>query len=387
MADAAYETLFPDIAPVPSPVADHSTGILPSQAIREAIHGREVLAPDPIMEDQIQPASLDLRLGRVAYRVPASFLPGRNATVMDKIRSVAMYDLDLAGDAVLERGGVYIVPLQESIAFRKRTSAAANPKSSTGRLDIFARVITDHATEFDRVREQYKGPLYAEISPRSFTVRVCRGTRLVQLRIRRGSPPFSDAALRRLHGQVALVGAGAAQANIDRGLTFTVDVRGDPATGLIGYKARNHASLIDLEKLDYYEPRAFWEPVYARSGGGIVLDPDDFYILASREAVMVPVDHAAEMMAYDTTVGEFRVHYAGFFDPGFGHHDTGGHGTRAVLEVRSHEVPFLIEDQQVVGRLVYERLTAVPDKLYGRGIGSNYQHQGLTLGKQFRRQR
>jgi dCTP deaminase len=284
------------------------------------------------------------------------------------------------------------VPLCEYLALRSRTSAFANPKSSIGRLDVFARVITDHGTEFDRIREGYKGPLYAEISPRSFSILVRAGSSLVQLRIRRGSPAFSDTALRRLHEEVGLVGAPpgtpAAREAIRDGLAFTVDVAGDAANGVVGYKARRHTDLIDVDRVDHYEPRDFWEPVFAHRGpggpGGIVLDPHDFYILASREAVVVPPDHAAEMLPYHTFVGEFRVHFAGFFDPGFGTSETGGAGSRAVLEVRSHEVPFLIEDGQVLGRLVYERLIARPDKLYGRAIGSSYQSQGLALSKHFK---
>jgi dCTP deaminase len=281
------------------------------------------------------------------------------------------------------------VPLLEFLSLRKRTSAAANPKSSTGRLDVFARVITDHGTEFDRIREGYKGPLFAEISPRAFSILVRTGSRLVQLRIRRGSPGFSDTALRRLHEEVGLVetpaGSPPGPQTIRNGLAFTVDVGGDKATGIVGFKARRHTDVIDVDRSFYYDPRDFWEAVYSRRGEGIVLDPNDFYILASREAVVVPPDHAAEMLPYDTFVGEFRVHYAGFFDPGFGAPETGGAGSRAVLEVRSHEVPFLIEDGQIVGRLVYERLITRPDKLYGSPIGSSYQRQGLALSKHFKK--
>jgi len=373
---------------------DPTTGLLPSQMLREAVAlGREILSPQPIGDDQIQPASIDLRLGEVAYRVRASFLPGARASVRDKLDLLSMHRIDLTRGAVLEKDCVYIVPLFEYVALRSRTSGFANPKSSIGRLDVFARVITDHGTEFDRVREGYKGPLYAEISPRSFSILVRTGSSLVQLRIRRGSPPFSDTSLRRLHQEVGLVetspGTLSAREAIRDGLAFTVDVAGDKKSGVVGYKARRHTDLIDVDRVCHYGPRDFWEPVYAHRGpggpGGIVLDPHDFYILASREAVLVPADHAAEMLPYHTFVGEFRVHFAGFFDPGFGTAETGGAGSRAVLEVRSHEVPFLIEDGQILGRLVYERLIARPDKLYGRAIGSSYQSQGLALSKHFKK--
>jgi dCTP deaminase len=371
-----------------------ATGLLPSQLLREAVaQGREILSPQPIGDDQIQPASIDLRLGEVAYRVRASFLPGARHRVRDKLDLLSMHRIDLTPGAVLEKDCVYIVPLLEYVSLRKRTSAAANPKSSTGRLDVFARVITDYGTEFDRVREGYKGPLFAEISPRAFSILVRAGSRLVQLRIRRGSPGFSDAALRRLHEEVGLIGAplgSPAGANaIRNGLAFTVDVTGDNEAGIVGFKARRHTDVIDVDKVDHYDPRDFWEAAYSHHGpggaGGLVLDPNDFHILASREAVVVPPDHAAEMIPFDNFVGEFRVHYAGFFDPGFGALETGGTGSRAVLEVRSHEVPFLIEDGQIVGRLVYERLMARPDKLYGSPIGSSYQSQGLALSKHFKK--
>jgi dCTP deaminase len=385
---------------------DTTTGLLPSQMLREAVAlGREILSRQPVGDDQIQPASIDLRLGEVAYRVRASFLPGARASVRDKLDQLSMHRIDLTGGAVLEKDCVYIVPLCEFLSLRKRTSAEANPRSSIGRLDVFARVITDGGTEFDRVRDGYKGPLYAEVSPRSFSVLVRTGSRLVQLRILRGSPAFSDTALRKLHEAVRLVGrvpgdvpGGAEGAPADairereairNGLAFTVDVAGDKQSGVVGYKARRHTGLIDVDRIHHYDPRDFWEPVYVHRGaggrGGIVLDPHDFYILASREAVTVPPDYAAKMLPYDTFVGEFRVHFAGFFDPGFGTAETGGTGSRAVLEVRSHEVPFLIEDGQILGRLVYERLIARPDKLYGQAIGSSYQSQGLALSKHFKK--
>jgi dCTP deaminase len=319
--------------------------------------------------------------------VRASFLPGARHSVRERLDLLSMHRIDLTQGAVLEKDCVYIVPLLEFLSLRRRTSAAANPKSSIGRLDVFARVITDYGTEFDRVREGYKGPLFAEIAPRAFSILVRPGSRLVQLRIRRGSPVLSDSALRRLHQDVGLVGAPSAAAEsttIRNGVPFSVDVAGDRATGIVGFKARRHTDVIDIDRNLYYDPCDFWEPVHPRRGEGIVLDPNDFHILASREAVVVPPDHAAEMLPYDTFVGEFRVHFAGFFDPGFGAAEAGGTGSRAVLEVRSHEVPFLIEDGQMVGRLVYERLIAKPDKLYGVQSGSSYQRQGLALSKHFK---
>ena len=295
-----------------------------------------------------------------------------------------MHKMDISNGGVLERGCVYVVRLLESVSLRHRVSAMGNPKSSTGRLDIFTRLITDKGTEFDRVREQYKGPLYAEISPRTFSVLVRKGSRLSQLRIRYGSPSTDDEKMRRLQQQFRLVDAEVSEEDIQNGVPITVDVKGEKSGGIIGYKAKSHSGLIDIDKVRHYEVTDFWEPVHAPRHGGLVLDPADFYILASTGSVRVPATHAAEMIAYDTLVGEFRVHYAGFFDPGFGIPEAGGAGARAVLEVRSYEVPFVIEHGQIVGRLVYERLTSTPNRLYGRGAKSSYQRQGIALSKHFR---
>jgi dCTP deaminase len=364
--------------------ASHTTGILPSQDIEYLIRAsREIVALEPIQPGQIQPASLDLRLGSVAWRVRASFLPGKNARVEDRLAELTMHKMDISEGAVLERGCVYIIPLLEGLALKRRTSAMGNPKSSTGRLDVFTRLITDYGTEFDRVREGYNGPLYAEVSPRTFSVLVRKGSHLSQIRIRRGSPPTGDETLRRLHEEHQLVDSITAE-EIRDGVPVSVDLTGDRSGGVIGYKARNHAGLIDVDRVRHYEILDYWEPVHAPSRGGLVLDPSDFYILASRESVKVPPMLAAEMVAYDTLVGEFRVHYAGFFDPGFGDPQAGGQGSRAVLEVRSFEMPFVIEHGQVVGRLVYERLTAQPSKLYGAGLKSSYQRQGIALSKHFK---
>jgi len=364
--------------------AVRTTGILPAQELEHQVKvTKEIRSLEPIQEDQFQPASLDLRLGPVAYRVRASFLPGKNATVEMKLADLAMHKMDIRNGGVLERGCVYIIPLLEGLALKKRMSAMGNPKSSIGRLDIFTRLITDFGTEFDRVREQYTGPLYAEVSPRTFSVLVRKGSKLNQIRIRRGNPSSSDESMKRLQQEHQIV-ASISRDDIRDGVPVSVDVQGERSGGLIGYKARSHAGLIDIDKVRHYDVLDFWEPVHAPSRGGLVLDPADFYILASREAVNVPPTHAAEMIAYDTLVGEFRVHYAGFFDPGFGHPDSGGEGSRAVLEVRSFEVPFVIEHGQVVGRLAYEPLIAPPARLYGKNSNSSYQSQGIALSKHFK---
>lgn len=355
-------------------------GILPAHAIGRLIDGGGIRLQRPLDADQVQPASLDLRLGTVAWRVRASFLPGRDQTVEERLETLALHRFSLTDGAVLETGCVYIVPLLESLALPPDVAAAANPKSSTGRLDVFTRVIADNAQEFDTVPGGYAGPLYAEISPRTFSILVRTGSRLSQIRFRSGQPRMSDDDLRRLHDAEVLVSSG--EPNIDNGIALTVDLAGPGPDGLVGFRAKRHAGLVDVDRKAALDVVDFWEPLYGR--GSLVLDPDQFYILASREAVHVPPSHAAEMMPFNPLVGEFRVHYAGFFDPGFGHHAAGGAGSRAVLEVRSHEVPFILEDGQIIGRLIYEPLTEPPERVYGQGIGSNYQRQGLKLSKHFR---
>ena len=366
----------------------HTTGILPSQNIEELIQAGHIFASSPISADQIQPSSLDLRLGTVAYRVRASFLSSRNSTVLDKLEEYKLYEVDLTRPAVLERGCVYIAPLLEELKLPAGISGKANPKSTTGRLDIFTRLITDFGSEFERVPAGYKGKLYTEIVPRTFSVAAREGTRLNQLRFRRGTPPPSDTELRALHQEETLIytnDEAPGDAIISKGLWLSVDVSGDDQTELIGYKARKHTPLIDLERVNYYDAAEFWDPISRTRSRSLILDPEDFYILASKEKVRIPPNFAAEMVPYDPSVGEFRIHYAGFFDPGFGYGADDIKGTPAVLEVRSHEAPFLLEDGQVVGRLLFERLLSVPRKVYGQGIGSSYQRQGLALSKHFRR--
>lgn len=354
------------------------TGVLPSQHIRAMIASGQITANIAVTEAQVQPASLDLRLGTVAYRVRASFLAGAGRTVADRIAEFEMHRVDLSHGAVLEKGCVYVVPLMEHLALPTTVQAVANAKSSTGRLDLLTRTITDGGTEFDRVPAGYAGPLYAEICPRSFSVLVRPGMRLNQIRFRIGHAILSDADLAALHDQSPLVSG---RAIIADGLAFSVDLSPD-AGRITGFRAKPHTGVIDLDRLGYYAPADYWETIRTAEGR-IILDPGAFYILVSREAVTIPPEYAAEMAPYLAMVGEFRVHYAGFFDPGFGHAAAGGQGSRGVLEVRCHEAPFVLEHGQVVGRLVYERMAAAPDMLYGREIASNYQGQGLKLSKHF----
>ncbi|MCE2519759.1 MAG: 2'-deoxycytidine 5'-triphosphate deaminase [Alphaproteobacteria bacterium] len=364
--------------------AHFTTGVLPCQHL-EGLLGSTIRLDDPLADGQLQPASLDLRLGDVAWRVRSSFLPGSRSSVKGKLAETEgiMHEIDLADGAVLERGCVYIIPLQESLRLRQQDELVGlvNPKSSIGRLDVFTRIITDCATQFDRVERGYRGPLYAEVSPRTFSVLVRRGSRLVQLRFRRGTPPLGEERLRTLHNEHGLVDTPDASI---RGNTvlLTLDLEGSGPESLVGYRARRNSGVVDIDCKGELDADPFWEPIYACAN--LILDPDEFHILATRERVRVPPDHAAEMEAYDTVFGEFRVHYAGFFDPGFGWSVQGRSGAKAVLEVRSHEVPFLLEHGQIIGRLAFERLTERPSVLYGPDLGSHYQGQSLALSKHFK---
>ena len=373
-------------------------GVLSGQEITELINKNIISSDHKINKDLIQPASIDLRLGLKAWRVPASFLPGKGNLVSERLKNFAMHEISLVDGAVLECGCVYIVKLLEHVSLTDDLNGVANPKSSTGRLDVFTRLIVDGAQEFEDVPEGYSGPLYVEISPRTFSILVRTGSRLNQLRIRRGYSVTTDKEMEILQKHVGLVrteGDNNLPDKIKNGVPLSVDLVGEK--GLIGYKARKHSRLIDVDKPNFYKREFFWEKITTEdliyqtnfsengtSSSGLVLSPDAFYILASKEYVSVPSNYAAEMRAYDTKVGEFRAHYAGFFDPGFGLSELGASKTRAVLEVRSHDVPFLIEQEQTICRLVYEPMANVPNFLYGEAGGANnYQAQGLKLSKHF----
>ena len=369
---------------------DLCDGVLPSQTLSALIQRNVINASSPFDAEQIQPASLDLRLGKKAWRVQASFLPGVESTVLDKLEKFALHELNLKSGAVLEKGCVYLVELQESLNLPNTLSGVANPKSSTGRLDVFTRLITDYAREFEIVTKGYSGPLYAEISPRTFSVLARTGSRLSQVRLRCGSKVLNDLDLMALQQKFALVSSDVQPSDtalINDGIGLSVNLESEFQDNIIGWRARKHAGLIDIDEVGKLDKSRFWEAVTTTDlvGGGLVLNPDEFYILASREYVCVPGNFAAEMRPYDTRVGEFRAHYAGFFDPGFGLGTFEARKTRAVLEVRSHEVPFLVEQGQIVCRLVFEPMSEAPESLYGAlQSESNYQSQGLKLAKHFK---
>ncbi len=386
-------------------------GILPYQRLRRLIADGIIRADIPIEDRQIQPASLDLRLGTKAYRLLSSFLPewseiksrltlrqGSGQDLMDFYQSdLVMYEMDLREGAILEKGHVYLVPLLENLQLPPTLRARANPKSTTGRLDVFTRVITDLHAGFDEIRPGYGGPLYLEVVPRSFTIKVKTGQSLNQLRLIQGASLVSDADLRVLHRKEAIlyhqgngVSAGkpvaASQLRIDRGLFLRIDLQGTERGGdtIVGYRAKKNSHVIDLSKIGYYAALDFWEPIRRHRNDSLLLEPEEFYILASKERIRVPPEYAAEMVAYEAACGELRTHYAGFFDPGFGYGQGELKGTQVVLEVRPHDVPFLIYDGQTFFKVVYDQLVATPDQVYGSLLGSSYQRQGLTLSKHFK---
>lgn len=369
----------------PEPLA---TGILPSQTISSLIKAGRIISPIPVGDDQIQPASIDLRLGSVGYEVRASFLPSES-TIEKKIHDLFVREIKLEPSATFSKNSVFIVPLIESLNLPADMWGQANPKSTTGRLDIFTRLITEPGAEFERVPKGYSGSLYLEIVSRTFPIVVRKGMKLNQLRFIRGNPPSSDGRLVRLAEKEGLVfenGENPIEPRIDRGMRVSVDLQGNSVSDIVAYKAKSNAPPIDLDEVNHYDIDEFWEVIRNPGPRGLILNPRDFYILASWERISVPPTHAAEMVPFDPSIGEFRIHYAGFFDPGFGYGLTPDRGTKAVLEVRAHELPILLEDRQLVGKLKYYKMAKAPDKIYGPSIGSSYQQQGLALSKQFRRE-
>lgn len=369
----------------PVSVVPRSTGIVPYQGIRALIGADEVSSIEPIDESQIQPASLDLRLGSRAYRVRASFLPGPDSSVMQRVEELdGMPPIDLSQGAVFEKGAVYLVEVQESVRLTNGVEAFANPKSSTGRLDVLTRLITDRATAFDRIERGYKGPVYVEVAPLTFSIVVRTGSRLNQLRFQRGSPALAASAVKDHYEAGKLIGTNGERLPLRNELVpVSVDLRGDGPGSVVGYKAKKNTNKIDVDRIKTYEVDDYWDSILA-SDGRLNLDKDDFYILATREDVGVPPEMAAEMVPFDYSSGEFRVHYAGFFDPGFGWRDNQASGSKGVLEVRSYGVSFTLEHAQIVGWLRYSSVArGKPDKTYGAGLKSNYQGQGVALSKHF----
>ncbi|TLY32867.1 MAG: 2'-deoxycytidine 5'-triphosphate deaminase [Nitrospirae bacterium] len=368
-------------------------GVLASQQLRRLVRDGAISAKVPIEERQYQPASLDLRLGDTAYRMLSSFLPEQSAiaqrlTVQDLFQAdLVMYELDLRKGAVLEKGHVYLIPLVEELALPRTLAGKTNSKSTTGRLDVFTRTITDFHARFDEIRPGYRGKLYLEVVPRSFSVRVAAGMCLNQLRLFSGSPSVSDAEIRRRHKTDRLLYRDVTplpdrELRVDDGLFLRINLTGEKK--IVGFRAKKNSQVLDLSRIGHYDPADFWEPLPRHRNETLLLEPEDFYILMSKERIRVPPDYAAEMVAYEAAVGELRAHYAGFFDPGFGYGAGDLHGTPIVLEVRPHDVPFLIHDGQTFFKVLFERMQERPERVYGEVAGSSYQFQGLTLSKQFK---
>ena len=372
-------------------------GVLSYGLLKKAVRRRVISSSRaPVSDEQIQPASIDLRLGPVAYRLVSSFLP-ENRDVVENLYApdiygadLVMYETDISKGGILEKGHVYLIPIMEELNLPEGVKGRANPKSTTGRLDIFARVLTDRNPRFDDIAWGYRGRLFVEVMPRSFTIRVREGLSLVQLRLMKGECTLPDSRLKALYKRERLLYNGdehlkPSEANISRGLFMSVDLSGDLSSGVIGYKSKKNSHVVDLTKRNHYNIDDFWEPIFRNSKSNLILEPEDFYILSSKEKIRVPPRYAAEMVAYEAGSGELRTHYAGFFDPGFGYGNSGEvKGTKAVLEVRAHDVPFLIADSQTFCKLHFEEMAEVPEKVYGPKIGSSYQFQGITLSKQFK---
>jgi dCTP deaminase len=372
-------------------------GVLPDRALRAAARDGWITGSTPLTDAQFQPSSLDLRLGATAYQLRASFLPYRER-VHTRLTQKDFTDVDLvidelslASGATFQRGSVYLVPLQESLALPREVRGRCNPKSTTGRLDIFTRVIADDTARFDEIDAGYRGPLYVEVSPQSFPIRVHTGASLSQLRLLSGATALSDGALERLYRETPLLfddddrPIPPGRRVINDGLCMGVDLSGRHTDGIIGYRAHANPPVVDLSRVDFYDPQDFWEPIKRPNRDSYILEANRFYILASKERIRVPPEYAAEMVVYDAGAGEIRTHYAGFFDPGFGFGAGDVLGTKVVMEVRAREVPFMVYDGQTSFKVGFERLAGTPDRVYGVGLGSSYQHQTLTLSKQFRR--
>jgi dCTP deaminase len=380
--------------PPPKRVArKRNRGVLASQQLSRLVHDGVISAKAPVEDRQYQPASLDLRLGDTGYRMLSSFLPEQGTiasrlTVQDLYQSdLLMYDIDLRQGAVLEKGHVYLIPLMEEVALPRTLAGKTNSKSTTGRLDVFTRTITDFHGRFDEVRPGYRGKLYLEVVPRSFSVRVKAGMCLNQLRLFSGHPTVGDSELRERHRADHLLyrdgnPVPGRDLQLEDGLFLRIELRGE--NGIVGFRAKKNSQVLDLSCIGHYDPTDFWEPIKRHRNDTLLLEPEDFYILGSKERIRVPPDYAAEMVAYEAAFGELRTHYAGFFDPGFGYGVGDLQGTPIVLEVRPHDVPFLIHDGQTFFKVLFERMHEHPEKVYGVGLGSSYQFQGLTLSKQFK---
>lgn len=375
-------------------------GVLPSQMIASAIKDGWIAASDgtDIPEENIQPASLDLRLGTVAYRLRCSFLPDDEPVEAALRRYKADERIPLRpGGIVLEPKRPYLIPLAEKLALPGGLRAKANPKSSTGRLDIFTRVISDNCFTFDEVQPGYHGNLYVEVFSRTFPIRVTPGLTLNQLRLMVGNTSLTDDEISELHRTTPLlfrngVPRGRGDVAVSNGILVGLDLGRPSGYEVVGYSAKDDTMVLDLSKVSAYHPRAFWDSVLSEAsdhGARIILRPERFYLLLSLDSIKIPPDYAAEMTAYEPTSGELRTHYAGFFDPGFGFDSFNPNyaGSRAALEVRAHDVPFAVEHGQNICKLSFDRMVERPDRLYGNDLASNYQGQEIALSKHFKKEK
>ena len=349
-----------------------------------------ITADTALCDDQIQMASIDLSLKGPVYGMRASGLPRRGETVRSRIDASAKtgYTFNLTGeDKLLSRRQTYIIPLNEGLKLPPGFAARFSPKSSTGRVDVLARILADGIPHFDSVpAEGYRGPLYLEVTPLSCDILLRSGQSLMQMRLRQGDSLVSANDLVTLQAEKGIVwgkdGKPIAPEKLslaEHGLYMHVDLDRD----IVGFMARDPIlAELSFAKSDFYDPYDFWEPITRPKGGSIVLNPGRFYLLATKERVKVPSNICGDIAAYDASTGEFRTHYAGFFDPGFGGSKPEERGTVGVMEVRGREIPFELQDNQPVCRMDFQWLDEVPNRLYG--AGNNYTGEQPSLGKFFR---
>lgn len=367
-------------------------GVLSYQIIKRYVTENKIYSKKKIEDWQIQPNTLDLRLGNIGYRVRTSFLSVDSA-VSKKIGDYVMYEINLAQGAILEKGCVYVIPLMESLNLPNDIYGKTNPKSSVGRLDVFTRVISDANYRYNAISEGYQGKLYVEISPISFTIKVKEGDSINQLRLLKGNNVrLSDSELKAWYRKMPLLynekgkAIPLSKTIFSDGLHMRIDLKYSKKKRVIGFKSKKNSTVIEISKRNYYPIDHFWERLYSDNKSSLILQPEEFYIFASKERVVIPPGLCGEVIPYDPENGEMRVHYAGFFDSGFGHvrSQQGYVGAKAVLEIRPHDVPFLIEDGQIIFRMVFDKNNVRPDHLYGHGIKSSYQCQDLKLSKHFK---
>ena len=328
---------------------------------------------------QIQPSSLDLTLSEECYEIEASFL-SPNHNIRDKLNNIINKKIDLNEVYIFKKNITYIVRLNEKLNLKNDIFGKCNPKSSTGRLDIFCRAILNFSDEYEKIPLNYNGEIFLEITPRSFNIALIKGDSLNQMRlIYQNHDYVDDESLHNFHNIDPIIFdefGNTNVADISSGLKISVDLKKINKTS--AYIAKDNAPVLHYDKINSHKVADFWDTIKTKDDY-LIIKPGKFYILKSKQKIRIPKTMAGEMKPYDTGIGDFRVHYAGFFDPGFGD----PFGSYAVLEVKTNEVPFILNDGQVIAKIQYEKLNKETKVVYGSNIKSNYQNQELALSKHF----